>query len=413
MASKDQLNIISSVDIGTSKVASVIARVLPDQTLEIIGFGSVPSEGVRRGTIVNIEAVSSCVAKAVEEAEIMAGTQVQRVYASLSGAYTEGINTKSVIAITNKNREITDSDIKRAIDAATERVVPIGREVLHVIPQQYVVDDQEGIKDPRGMNGTRLEVYVRVINTNVTSLQNVIKAINKAGFSIEDFILGSIGAGEVVLTEEEKDLGVILLDIGAGITNIVGYYNGSVWYTGSVPLGGIDITSDISNIFRSTIQHAEKIKKLYGNCIPLNVLEDEVIEIQLVNKRVKVVRRRELAEVIQARVDEILEACKRNLRSSGMLELANAGVVVTGGGAILQGIDEEIENIFDMPCRVGYVDGISTVDNSIKNPSFSTAVGLIVYPFKKGNVILSDKPSNGISVLHKIKSFINDLFFGE
>lgn len=406
-------NIVASIDIGSYKTCCVIARVNSKNDIEILGAGQVLSEGVKRGTIVNIHEASNSISKAVEEAEIMAGIQINSVYLSLSSIYCEGINTKSVVAVNNKEREITENEIRRAINSATERVVPMNKEVIHVIPQQYSVDNQDGIKNPLGMNGTRLEVSLRIINANVTQLQNLIKAVSKANLAIRDFSVGSIAEGELLLTEEEKDLGVVLIDIGGGTTETIGYYNGSVWFNGAIPLGGIDITSDISSIFKTTLQQSEKIKKLYGHSSPINVDANETIEIQMINKRVKTVKRIDLAKVIEARVEEIFSEVKKQLESSGMYEIATAGIVLTGGSSLIPGIEETAENIFDLPCRIGYIENIGGLSDTVKNPIYAKAVGMIYYSTLRSNVILQDTNSKKGEFFKKVKDFINNFFFGE
>ena len=414
MPSKSQdSNIIASVDVGSNKVASVIARVVNGRDIEILGVGNVLSEGVKRGTIVNIQEASNCISRAVEEAEIMAGVQVDSLYVGLSGIYCEGVNTKSVVAVNNKNREITESEIKRAIDSATERVVPMNKEVIHVIPQQYSVDNQDGIKNPLGMNGTRLEVSLRIINSNITQLQNLIKSVSKVNFGINDFILGAIAEGEVVLTSEEKDLGVVLVDVGGGVTEIVGYYNGNVWFNSAIPIGGIDVTSDISTIFKTTFQQSEKIKKLYGHAFSPSVDENDTIEIQMVNKRMKTIKRLDLAKVIEARIEEIFSEVRKLLESSGMYDLATAGIVLTGGTSLIKGIEELAESVFDLPCRIGFVENVGGISDAVKNPIFSKAVGLVYYPVVKSSVVFYNSNSSKGEFFRKIKEFINNFFFGE
>lgn len=406
-------NIISSIDIGSHKVACVIGRVVGPKKFEILGASQVLSEGVKKGTIVNIQEASQSLSKAVEEAEIMAGVEVNSLYVSISGIYCEGINTKSVVAVNNKEKEITEFEIKRAIDSATERVVPMNKEVIHVIPQQYSVDHQDGIKNPLGMNGTRLEVSLRIINANVTQLQNLIKVISKSNFGIEDFVLGVIAEGEFLLTEEEKDLGVVLIDIGGGTTEVVGFYNGSVWFNGAIPIGGIDITSDISTIFKITLQQSEKLKKLYGHAFPSAVNNEDEIEVQMINKRIKTIKRYDLAEVIEARVEEIFLEVKKLLESSGMYDLATAGIVLTGGTSNLEGIEDLAERVFDLPCRKGFIDNIEGVSDAVKSPSFSKAVGLLHYSLLNKNIIFDNSDSKKGQFFKKLKDFINNFFFGE
>lgn len=405
-------NIIASIDVGSYKIASVIARVVGQGEIEILGAGQVLSEGVKRGTIVNIQEAAQGISKAVEEAEIMAGVQVDGLYVGLSGIYCEGVNTKSVVAVNNKNREITEAEIKRAIDSAAERVVPMNKEVIHVIPQQYSVDNQDGIKNPLGMNGTRLEVSLRIINANVTQLQNLIKSVSRANFGINDFVLGVLAEGEILLSNEEKDLGVVLVDIGGGTTEVVGYYNGNVWFNGAISMGGVDITSDVSTIFKTTFQQSEKVKKLYGCAFSQLVDESDSIEIQMINKRVKTIRRVDLAKVIEARVEEIFSGVRRLLESSGMYDLATAGVVLTGGGSLLPGVEELAESVFDLPCRIGFVENVGGISDAVKNPAFAKAVGLVYYPVLKSNIILQGVNQKK-DIFGRIKEFFNNFFFGE
>lgn len=408
-----QDDIIASVDVGSHKVSSVIARISGDRKIEIIGSGQVLSEGIRRGTIVNIQEASQSIERAVFEAEKMAGVEVSSLYIGLSGIYCDGVNTKSVVAVNNKEREITEFEVKRAIDSAAERVIPVNKEVIHVIPQQYTVDNQDGIKNPIGMNGTRLEVSLRIISANVTQLQNLIKAVSKANFEISDFILGVIAEGEILLTDEEKDLGVVLVDIGGGTTEVVGYINGNVWFNGAIPLGGIDITSDISAIFKTTFQQSEKIKKLYGCSLSSLVDENDTIEVEMVNKRNKTIKRIDLADVIEARVEEIFTEVRKLLESSGMYESATAGVVLTGGTSLLPGIVDLAESVFDLPCRIGFVEDVGGISDMVKNPIFSKSVGLVYYPVVKQNIIVQNNNSNKGEFFKKIKDFINNFFFGE
>jgi cell division protein FtsA len=406
-------SIIASLDIGTSKIACVIGRATEDQNLEILGAGSALSEGVKKCTIINIEEASKVIARAIEEAELMAGQEIDSVYVGISGIHTDGINTKSVVAINNKNREVTQEEVKRAIDIAIERVTPSDREVLHVIPQQYVIDDQDGIKNPIGMNGTKLGAYVRVITANYTVIQNTVKAVSKAGVDINDFILGTIGEAELLLSPEERDLGVVLIDIGAGTTEVVGYYNDSLMFNGALNIGGMEITADISSIYKLTLQQSEKIKKMYGHAWPSAVSETETIEVQTVNKRIKTIKRRDLAEVINARVEEIFESVRKMLTSSGMYDFANAGAVLTGGTALLQGIDQVAEEILDMPCRIAFVENVGGIADAVKSPIYAKAVGILYYPIKKGNIILQSQKPKISGTLEKLKEFFNNFFFGE
>jgi cell division protein FtsA len=406
-------SVIASVDIGTSKIACVIGRVNEDKDLEILGVGSALSEGVKKCTIINIEEASKVISRAIEEAEMMAGLEISSVYVGISGIHTDGVNTKSVVAINNKNREVTQDEVKRAIDIAIERVAPSDREVLHVIPQQYVIDDQDGIRNPIGMNGTKLGAYVRVITANFTVIQNIIKAISKANVDISDFILGILGEAELLLSDEEKDLGTVLVDIGAGTTEIVGYYNSSLMFNGALNIGGMEITSDISSIYKLSLQQSEKLKKMYGHAWPPAVSETETIEVQTVNKRIKTIKRKELAEVINARAEEIFESIKKTLTSSGMYDFANAGVVLTGGTALLQGIDQVAEEILDLPCRIAFIENVGGIADAVKSPIFSKAVGILYYPIKKGNIILPSQKPKGPSTLEKLKDFFNNFFFGE
>jgi cell division protein FtsA len=378
MASED---IVVGLDIGTSKVAAVIGEVCDEDQVEIIGVGLVPSKGLRRGVVVNLEATSTSIEKAIDEAEMMAGVEVGSVFAGVAGGHIRGINHHGVVIIPNKkNRIITEADIKRVINQAKAIEIPIEREILESLPREFIVDDQRGIRDPVGMSGTRLEALIHIVTGAVTSVQNIVKSINTAGLAVEDIVLQPLASSEAVLEQDEKDLGVILVDIGAGTTDIVIYVNGAIWHTGVVPLGGEQVTNDIAIGLRTPLPSAEEIKRNSGCAMLAAVNGDETVEVPSVGGRQpRIITKRALAEIIEPRMSELLEFVYREIYTSGYGDMAPAGVVITGGGSLLTSVEDLAEQIFDMPVRTGYPRRIRGLAEKVKDPSYATGVGLVLH----------------------------------
>lgn len=403
-------NIIVGLDIGTTKICAIVGEKTSDG-VEIIGIGTHPSKGLRKGVVVNIESTVDSIKKAIEEAELMAGCQVNRVYCGIAGGHIKAFNSHGVIAI--KNREITQADVDRVIEAAQAVVIPPDREVIHVIPQEYIVDDQEGILEPLGMIGIRLEVKVHIVTAAVTSAQNIVKCANKAGLDVADIALQQIASSEAVLSGDEKEIGVVLVDIGGGTTDIALYHNGTIKYTTVISLGGNQVTGDISVGLRTPAGEAEKLKKQWGCAMTAMVSKEDTIEVQSVGgNKAKSVSRYTLCEIIEPRVEEIFELVKREIVKSGYDTLISSGVVLTGGTAAMEGITELAEQVFNLPVRRGLPAGITGLVDVVKSPSYSTGVGLVLYGSKHEEGTQFSRSSENIfnKLTTRMKGWMKEFF---
>jgi cell division protein FtsA len=368
------------LDVGTSQMAAIVGEVMEGGALDIIGLGTAESHGIRRGAVVNLEAAVESIRKAVEEAELTAGVEIDSVYLGLSGAHVKAFNSRGVVAVAGKNREITREDVKRAIDAAKAVTLPSGREILHVLPQDFVVDDEDGIGAPIGMTGSRLEVNVHVVTGSASSTQNVIACANRAGVEVVETVLEQLAASEAVLTPDEKELGVALVDVGGGTTDFAIFERGSLWHTGVVAIGGDHFTNDIAVGLRTPIPDAEKIKRRCGCALTSMVDEDETMEVASVGgRKPRLMARRILSEILQPRAEEIFHLLWDEIRRAGYEKSLNSGIVLTGGGAILDGMAEIAEQIFDLPIRRGCPAGVGGLADHVNSPEFATAVGLVMY----------------------------------
>ncbi len=373
-------NIIVGLDIGTTKVCAIVGGVT-DNGIDIIGIGSHPSEGLRKGVVVNIESTVNSIKGAVEEAELMSGHEISSVFTGIAGGHISGFNSHGIVAV--KSREVDENDVKRSIEAAKAIAIPLDREVLHVLPQHYIVDNQDGIKTPVGMSGVRLEAKVHIITGAVTSAQNIIKSVNRVGLDVNDIVLEQLASSEAVLSSDEKELGVAIIDIGGGTTDIAVFYEGSIKHTAVLSLGGNYLTGDIAVGLRTPTVEAEKIKINYGCAYTPLIPKDEIIEVPSVGGREpRKVSRQILGEIIEPRMEEILNLAHREIVKSGYEDLLAAGVVLTGGTAILEGITELAEQIFNMPVRRGYPIGIGGLTDIVNSPMYATGVGLIIYGSK-------------------------------
>ena len=378
MAQKERY--VVGLDVGTSKVAAIVGEMMDDHTLEIIGLGAADSKGIRRGAVVNLEAAVESVKRAIEEAELMAGIEIDSVHLTLSGPHIKGFNSRGVIAVAGKNREVTRDDVRRAIDAAKAVSLPNGREILHVLPQDFVVDEQDGIGAPVGMIGARLEVNVHIVTGAVAATQNLVACVNRAGVSVADTVVSQLAAGESVITSDERDQGVALLDIGGGTTDLAIFERGSLWHTAVLGLGGDHFTNDIAVGLRMPIPDAEKVKRRSGCSLAALVDDDETVEVASVGGRLpRVMGRRILSEILQPRAEEIFHQAWDEIRRAGYERSLNAGIVITGGGAILEGMPELAEQIFDLPIRRGAPSSVGGLADHVNNPTFSTAVGVVQY----------------------------------
>jgi cell division protein FtsA len=374
---------VTGFDIGTKKVVAIIGEVTEERKLEVIGIGTAESRGLRKGNVVDLDATTSAIKKAQEEAELMAGVEIGSAFFGISGPYIKSFNSRGVVAVTGKNREISREDVKRVIDQSKAVPIPPDREIIHVIPQEFVVDDQDGIKDPTGMSGIKLEVMVHIITAALTSVQNLKSCIAKAGIGIEEIVLNQIATAYSVLTHDERELGVGQIDIGAGTTEVAIFERGSLWYTLTIPIGGDNFTNDIAVGLRTPIPEAERIKKKYGCVAGPLVEEQETIEVPSVGKgrKPRVLSRQLLADIIQPRAEEIFRLVDSDIKRMGYDKSLNSGVVLTGGTALLEGLEEVAEEIFDLPVRRGDPGGVGGLVDRVSTPDFATAVGLTLYGF--------------------------------
>jgi cell division protein FtsA len=373
--------LIVGLDIGTTKICTVVGEATPNG-VDVVGIGTCPSSGLRKGVVVNIEQTVQCIKKALEEAELMAGCEIRSVYAGIAGSHIKGFNSHGVIAV--KGGEVGPRDVERVLDAAKAVAIPLDREVIHILPQEYIVDEQGGIADPIGMAGVRLEVKVHIVTGAVSSAQNIIRSCHRAGLDVADIVLESLASAEAVLTPEEREIGVALVDLGGGTTDVAIFSNNSIKYTSVLALGGSNLTNDIAFGLRTPMLAAEKIKIKYGCALTDIVQKDEIIEVPSVGGRdPRRVSRRVLAEICEPRVEEILALVEQDLAQSGCRSMVGAGMVLTGGTALLDGMAELGEQIFNLPTRVGFPRDVGGLKDVVMSPMYSTAVGLLMYGARK------------------------------
>ncbi len=369
---------IVGLDIGTSKVVAIVGEISPDGGIDIIGIGSHPSKGLKKGVVVNIESTVHSIQRAVEEAELMAGCQIHSVYAGIAGSHIRSLNSHGIVAI--RDREVTPSDVERVIDAARAVAIPADQKMLHILPQEYVIDDQDGIREPIGMCGVRLEAKVHMVTGAVSAAQNIIKCVRRCGLEVDDIILEQLASSYSVLTEDEKDLGVCLVDIGGGTTDIAVFTEGSISHTAVIPIAGDQVTNDIAVALRTPTQYAEDIKIKYACALRQLAASDENIEVPSVGDRPpRRLARQTLAEVIEPRYEELLALVQAELRRSGFEDLIAAGVVLTGGSSKIEGLVDLAEEVFHMPVRLGVPQSITGLVDVVRNPIYATGVGLLLF----------------------------------
>ncbi len=370
-------DIIVGLDVGTTKICAVVGENSGSE-INIIGIGTHPSIGLRKGVVVNIESTVESIKKAVEEAELMAGCEISSVYAGIAGGHITGFNSRGIVAI--KGPEITETDVERVIDAARAVAIPMDREVIHVLPQEFIVDDQTGIQNPVGMAGVRLEAKIHIVTGAVTSAHNIVKCCNRSGLDVCDIVLESLASGEAVLTDEERELGTALLDLGGGTSDLAIFCNNHIKHTFVLALGGNNITNDIAVGLRAPIAEAEKIKKKYGTCIAAHINPDETIEVPgMGGREPRKLPRQILGEILEPRMEEIFTLVQREIYRSGMENLISSGVVLTGGSSLLDGSTEIAESVFNLPTRMGTPRGITGLVDVVNNPMYATGVGLVLY----------------------------------
>ncbi len=401
--------ILVGLDIGTTKICAVVGEMIEDE-INIIGVGSHPSTGLRKGSVVNIESTVDSIKKAVEEAELMAGCDISSVYVGIAGNHIKGFNSHGIIAI--KGREITENDVERVIDAAKAVAIPPDREILHVISQEFIVDDMESIQNPVGMTAVRLEAKIHIITGAVSSARNIVKCCHKAGLEVCDIALESLASGQAVLTDEEKELGCILADMGGGTTDLALFKDNNLKFIYELTVGGHNLTNDISVGLRTPLPEAEKIKIAHGTCMPENVRSGDVIEVPAVGGRApKRLAKGILAEILEPRVEEIFTLLKKELFANGLENAFPAGFILTGGSVVMNGITDIAESVFNVPVRIGEPDRIGGLKDIVKNPVYATGVGLVIFGSKATcNIRVTRSESQGISnILNKMKQWFKNI----
>ena len=369
---------IVGLDIGTSKVAAIVGEVNEDGEIEVIGIGTHPSRGLKKGVVINLETTVQSIQRAIEEAELMAGCRIHSVYAGIAGSHISSMNSHGIVAI--KDKEVTQSDVDRVIDSARAVAIPADQKILHILPQEFVIDRQEGIKEPIGMSGIRLEARVHIVTGAVSAAQNIVKCIRRCGLEVEDIILEQLASCSAVLTEDEKDLGVCLVDIGGGTTDIAVFTDGAIRHTAVIPIAGDQVTNDIAVALRTPTQHAEEIKIKHACALTQLANLDDAIEVSSIGDRpTRQISRLNLAEIVEPRYEELLLLVQAELRRSGFEDLIAAGIVLSGGSAKVEGLVDLAEEIFHMPVRLGTPQYVSGLNDVVRNPIYATGVGLLLF----------------------------------
>jgi len=378
MTRKSDRNMIVGLDIGTSKVVAIVGEVNAEGEIEIVGLGSHPSRGLKKGVVVNIESTVQSIRRAVEEAELMAGCQIQSVYAGIAGSHIRSLNSHGIVAI--REREVSTGDLDRVIDAARAVAIPADQRILHILPQEFIIDDQEGIREPIGMSGVRLEAKVHLVTGAVGAAQNIIKCVRRCGLEVDDIILEQLASSYAVLTEDEKELGVCLVDMGGGTTDIAIFCDGAIRHTAVIPIAGDQVTNDIAVALRTPTQYANDIKIRFACALRQLANPEETIEVPSVGDRPpRKLSRQTLAEVVEPRYEELLSLVQSELRKSGFEEMIAAGIVLTGGSSKMDGVVELAEEVFHMPVRLGLPQYVSGLSDVVRNPIHSTGVGLLLF----------------------------------
>jgi cell division protein FtsA len=406
MAKRSDQNLMVGLDIGTSKIGAIVADIGPNGEIEVIGIGSHPSKGLKKGVVVNIESTTQSIQRAVEEAELMAGCQIDSVFAGIAGSHIQSLNSHGIVAI--RDKEVTQADVDRVIDAAKAVAIPADQRLLHVIPQEFIIDDQDGIKEPVGMCGVRLEAKVHLVTGAVSAAQNIVKCVRRCGLEVDDIILEQLASSYAVLTEDEKELGVCLVDIGGGTTDIAVFTEGAIRHTAVIPIAGDQITNDIAVALRTPTQYAEDIKKKYACALTQLASPDESIEVPSVGDRPpRRLARQTLAEVVEPRYEELLTLVHNELRRSGFEDLCAAGVVLTGGCSKMEGVIELAEEVFHVPVRLGMPSNVSGLVDVVRNPIYATGVGLLLYGSKQRSELRRERHGDWAtkSLWHRMKNW--------
>lgn len=378
MAKKSDRNLIVGLDIGTSKVACIVGEINPDGDIEVVGLGTHASKGLKKGVVVNLESTVQSIQRAVDEAELMAGCRIDSVYAGIAGSHIISMNSHGIVAI--KDKEVTQGDVDRVIDSARAVAIPADQKILHILPQEYVIDRQEGIKEPVGMSGIRLEARVHIVTGAVSAAQNIVKCIRRCGLEVEDIILEQLASSAAVLTDDEKDLGVCLVDIGGGTTDIAVFTDGAIRHTAVIPIAGDQVTNDIAVALRTPTQFAEEIKIKHACALAQLASLEDLIEVPSIGERpIRQISRLNLAEIVEPRYEELLLLVQAELRRSGFEDLIAAGIVLSGGSAQVEGLTELAEEIFHVPVRIGMPQIITGLNEVVRNSAYATGAGLLMF----------------------------------
>jgi cell division protein FtsA len=407
MTKKMDKNLIVGLDIGTSKVVAIVGEISGDE-IEIIGLGSSRSRGLKKGVVVNIESTVHSIQRAIEEAELMAGCEIHSVFAGIAGSHIRSLNSHGIVAI--RDHEVAMGDVDRVIDAARAVAIPADQKILHILPQEFVIDHQEGVKEPIGMSGVRLEAKVHMVTGAVSAAQNIIKCVRRCGLEVDDVILEQLASSYAVLTEDEKELGICLVDIGGGTTDIAVFTDGAIHHTAVIPIAGDQVTNDIAVALRTPTQNAEDIKVQYACALTQLANPEETIDVPSVGERPsRRLARQTLAEVVEPRYEELFTLVQAELRRSGFEDLIAAGIVLTGGSSKMEGVVELAEEIFHMPVRIGMPQHVSGLVDVVKNPIYSTGVGLLLFGRKQMQEGFSPLKASG-GILERMKSWFQGNF---
>ena len=411
---RNRENLIVGVDIGTTKICVLAAEPAPGGMLNVIGFGQAPSEGIRKGVVVNIEKTVRAIQQAVRECELMCGMQIREVYAGIAGHHIQGMNSRGMVTVHN-NRTVSEEDVRRVIEAAQAVKIPNDREVLHILPHEFIVDDQDGVQNPLGMSGIRLEVNVHIVTCSATSGQNIVKCCNLAGLEVAEVVLEPLASAQAVLSQDEKELGVVLVDIGGGTSDIAVYSGGSIVHTSVLALGGNHLTNDIAIGLSTPLAEAERLKHEYGVALAKLVEPDDMVAVPSVGgRKARTLDRRLLAEVVEPRLREMFELIGREIDNSGYRHVIASGLVLTGGSSLMPGADELAAEILKLPVRVGYPDNVTGLTETITNPKHATGVGLLRYGLGEGRSSFVSAPQADANLLgragRKMREWVADLF---
>ncbi len=396
VAKKPDKNLIVGLDIGTSKVVALVGEVTAENAIHVVGLGTHASRGLKRGVVVNIEATVQSIQRAVEEAELMAGCQIRAVYTGIAGSHIRSLNSHGIVAI--RDNEVTQADIDRVIDAAKAVAIPADQRMLHILPQEFILDNQDGIREPIGMSGVRLEAKVHIVTGAVSAAQNIVKCVRRCGLTVSDIILEQLASSHAVLTEDEKELGVCLVDIGGGTTDIAVFADGAIRHTAVIPIAGDQVTNDIAIALRTPTQSAEEIKLNYACAVVDLANANQTIEVPSVGERPgRRIASKVLAEVVGARYEELFSLVQAELRRSGFEDLVTAGIVLTGGASAVSGVTVLAESVFQMPVRLGMPQHVKGMSDIMQNPAYATGIGLLLHGYQQQTEYGYD-PALGTSV---------------